>query len=336
MFCILMVMTMMNYFGHAQEVNIPREESPFIEPFKEINTIVSSERDTVVFALNISRLSIYPTGNGMLKYSTIRKPQNKSNYVDQHFSITSSIPSIDLNYLLFLRSVDPNQSCEIFEVRDLSEIFRDYPIGTSAWNKTTFKGANCYYPVQRIQVKIDITELIPEFNYEADLGGGNILVNGIVQIIEPVDFIDLSQGEAIIWNWDFGDGAASTDQNPQHIFTGKEVFTVTLTTIDKIGCISTYQRVIEVRDDYTIIIPNAFTPNGVKNQYFKPQYRGIASMEFYVFNSWGELIFESDRLDILGWDGMLNGKETPNGNYVYTAIFKTRSGEKVGVFILIR
>jgi len=332
-------MTRMNYFDHAQEVNIPREEFQFIEPFKEKYKIVSSDNDTVVFALNIAGLSIYPAGNVLLKYSTIRKSQNKSNCVDQHFPITLNIPGVDLNYLLFHRSVDPNQSGEIVEVRDPSEIFINYPIGTSSLNKTTFKGANCYSPVQRILVKIAITELIPEFKYEADLGGGNVLVNGIVQILEPVDFIDLSLGEVIIWNWDFGDGTASTDQNPTHIFTDKGVFTVLLTTIDKIGCIATYQRVIEVRDDYTIIIPNAFTPNGVKNQYFKPQHRGIASMEFYVFNTWGELIFESDNLDTLGWDGMLNGKETPNGNYVYKAIFKTRSGEKVekaGVFILIR
>ncbi|MDE0561797.1 gliding motility-associated C-terminal domain-containing protein [Algoriphagus sp. NF] len=87
------------------------------------------------------------------------------------------------------------------------------------------------------------------------------------------------------------------------------------------------------------MVPNAFTPDGTKNQYFKPQYRGIASMEFYVFNTWGELIFEANSLETMGWDGTLNGKKVPNGNYVYRAVFTTRSGEKEersGVFVLIR
>lgn len=94
-----------------------------------------------------------------------------------------------------------------------------------------------------------------------------------------------------------------------------------------------------MRDDYVIMIPNAFTPDGTKNQNFKPQFRGIASMEFYVFNTWGELIFETNSLETDGWDGTLNGTLVPNGNYVYKAVFGTRSGgkvEKAGVFILIR
>lgn len=205
--------------------------------------------------------------------------------------------------------------------------------------QSSLKGAKCWTPINRILVKIAETELIPEFNYEADQGGGNILVNAEVQILEPVDFLDASQGDVVIWNWDFGDGRNSLEQNPTHIYDTKGMFTVTLTTIDEIGCVATFQRVIEVRDDYMIIIPNAFTPTGSKNLYFKPQFRGISSMDFYVFNTWGELIFESNSLETLGWDGTWKGKATPNGNYVYKAIFTTRSGQKVekaGVFVLIR
>lgn len=205
--------------------------------------------------------------------------------------------------------------------------------------KSSIKGANCWTPNQRIQVLISDTELIPEFNYEIDLGGGNILSNAEIQIQEPVQFKDISQGKIIIWNWDFGDGNGSSEQNPTHEYQNKGIYTITLTTIDEFGCVDVFERVARVFDDYVIIVPNAFTPDGSKNQYFKPQYRGISSMEFYIFNTWGELIFEANSLETLGWDGTLNGKNTPNGNYVYRGVFMTRSGEKVeksGVFILIR
>jgi large repetitive protein len=205
--------------------------------------------------------------------------------------------------------------------------------------QNALKGSNCWSPNQRIQVLISEEELIPDFNYEADLGGGNFLSNSEAQILEKVNFLDNSLGKVIIWNWDFGDGGSSSQENPTHIYDKKGTYTVTLTTIDEIGCIAVTEKVITVLDDYVILVPNAFTPEGTKNQYFKPQFRGLASMEFYIFNTWGELIFESNSLETLGWDGTLNGKNAPNGNYVYRAVFETRSGEKVeksGVFILIR
>jgi gliding motility-associated-like protein len=229
--------------------------------------------------------------------------------------------------------IDPTGGSMRMDEIDAVNLSGSYQVSTS------LRGADCWSPEQRIQVIISDTELVPEFNYEVDLGGGNILTNAEVQIQEPVQFQDVSLGKVIIWNWDFGDGSTSSAQNPSHEYQKKGSYTVTLTTIDEFGCVAEYQRVIQVFDDYVIIVPNAFTPDGNKNQYFKPQYRGIASMEFYVFNTWGELIFEANSLETMGWDGTLNGKKVPNGNYVYRAVFTTRSGEKEersGVFVLIR
>ena len=45
------------------------------------------------------------------------------------------------------------------------------------------------------------------------------------QVVDPdqrqVAFKDLSQGEITSWNWDFGDGATSTEQNPVHQYKDK-------------------------------------------------------------------------------------------------------------------
>ena len=205
--------------------------------------------------------------------------------------------------------------------------------------QSSVKGSNCWTPNQRIQVLIADEELIPDFVYEADWGRGNFIPNSEAQIFEQVIFSDSSSGNVILWNWDFGDGNGSNQQNPTHIYEKKGTYTVTLNTIDSIGCIAEIQKVITVLDDFKIIIPNAFTPRGNKNQYFKPEYLGIASMEFYIFSTWGELIFQTNSMETKGWDGTLNGKDAPNGNYVYRGKFTSRSGEvveKTGVFILIR
>lgn len=230
------------------------------------------------------------------------------------------------------RIESPSGPMRVEEI-DQVDMSGDYIVSSS------YKDMNCFSPNQRIRVLISDEELIPEFQYVADLGGGNLLPNQQAQIFEDVIFEDLSQGKVIIWNWDFGDGNSSNEQNPIHQFGTKGLFTVTLTTVDEFGCVAEYSRTIEILDDYLVMIPNAFTPNAAKNQFFKPKYRGIVSMEFYIFNNWGELIFQTNSLETLGWDGTLNGTAVQNGNYVYRATFITRSGEKLdrsGVFVLIR
>ncbi|TVP53211.1 MAG: PKD domain-containing protein [Mongoliibacter sp.] len=207
--------------------------------------------------------------------------------------------------------------------------------------QVSLKGTDCYTPVERILVIIAEEEVIANFDYQLDIGGGNIIVNQDINILEDVEFTDKSSGEVVIWNWDFGDGSGSSQQNPVHQFQEKGTYTIRLTTIDVNGCQSEFTRVVEVFDDYLIEIPTAFTPSRAdgKNNFFKPMYRGIASMKFYVFNTWGDLIYETDSLEDRGWDGTLNGTMSPNGNYVYKAEFVTRGGERIvrtGVFLLIR
>nr|WP_170857001.1 PKD domain-containing protein [Algoriphagus locisalis] len=203
----------------------------------------------------------------------------------------------------------------------------------------SFKGYNCWTAPQRILVRIASELLQSNFEYHADLGGGLIVSNQDIQLLEIVEFEDFSTGDVLLWNWDFGDGTTSTAQNPNHIFQNKGSYTITLTTTDTIGCQSVYSVVVDVTDEYLLLMPNAFTPDGIKNQYYKPMHRGLASIEFYVFSTWGELIYHAESLEDLGWDGTFNGKPAPNGNYVYKVKYRTRTGnvfDEAGVFILIR
>jgi len=50
-----------------------------------------------------------------------------------------------------------------------------------------------------------------------------------------VQFMDTSTGIPVCWNWSFGDGATSTDQNPVHIYTTPGNYNVSLTVSDSGG-----------------------------------------------------------------------------------------------------
>lgn len=50
-----------------------------------------------------------------------------------------------------------------------------------------------------------------------------------------VNFVDLTIEGPTSWDWDFGDGGTSTDQNPSHAYTADGTYTVTLTTMNGIG-----------------------------------------------------------------------------------------------------
>lgn len=69
-----------------------------------------------------------------------------------------------------------------------------------------------------------------------------------------VDFTDISiPGDAPVatWSWDFGDGGASTDQNPSHTYTTPGTFDITLLLTDANGCASnmSFSDMIESNDN---------------------------------------------------------------------------------------
>jgi gliding motility-associated-like protein len=171
---------------------------------------------------------------------------------------------------------------------------------------------------------------------------------------DPVTYFNLSQN-ATSYQWDFGDGLTSTQENPVHFYTEIGNFTVTLTAINEYNCPNTYiaENLVFATASGTIEFPNAFTPNPTgpnggyydpndpsanMNDVFHPNFSGIEEYQLLIYNRWGELIFES--LDILiGWDGYYKGKLSQQDVYVWKVNARTVQGtyiNQVGDVTLIR
>ncbi len=59
-------------------------------------------------------------------------------------------------------------------------------------------------------------------------------------------------GTIVSYNWDFGDGASSSEPNPTHTFTGVNQYSVTLTVTDDKNASNTKAIIINVQDGTTI------------------------------------------------------------------------------------
>lgn len=78
-------------------------------------------------------------------------------------------------------------------------------------------------------------KVIPEAGFDADTS------NGL-----DVQLVDTSQN-ATGWNWNFGDGTNSTDQNPEHTYSSAGNYTVNLTASNENGTVSV-NKTIDVEE----------------------------------------------------------------------------------------
>jgi gliding motility-associated-like protein len=157
----------------------------------------------------------------------------------------------------------------------------------------------------------------------------------------PTIFSNSSSG-ATHYIWLFGDGD-STHKNSAdtviHQYQETNTFNACLVAINQFGCVDTTCHPVESLINPLLDVPNAFTPGRFgQNSVIMVKGFGIESMDWKIYNRWGQVVFESNN-PFIGWDGTFNGATQPIGVYAYTleAIFfdgtKTR---KKGDITLIR
>jgi gliding motility-associated-like protein len=141
-----------------------------------------------------------------------------------------------------------------------------------------------------------------------------------LQAGESIVLQDLSKG-ATQWAWDFGDSTAiAAIQQPVHVYLKGGVYTLTQVVSNDFNCKDTASLDIIIKSNSILPpkLPNAFSPNNDgNNDVFLVRGGPFKSVEFRVYNVWGELIFET-RDPNGGWDGKWNGVSQPLGVYVYT------------------
>jgi PKD repeat protein len=135
------------------------------------------------------------------------------------------------------------------------------------------------------------------------------------------EFINNSNG-ADLYNWEFGNGLHTDDFQPTYDFPSYGSYFVTLTAINEFGCADTAVHYINVELFSSLHVPNAMAIGGIgESAIFIPKGTGIAEYHVWIFDNWGNQLWESTNLingsPGEGWDGMYRGKVVPQGSYVW-------------------
>ncbi len=150
--------------------------------------------------------------------------------------------------------------------------------------------------------------------------------------VHTFTMIQVSDGSlnSVNYFYDFGNGVTSTAQDPTIFYEDSGIYIITQIVENIEGCKDTFAREVLIREEMIIYVPNTFTPDGDgKNDIFYPATRGFEENEytFYVFNRWGQLVFQTDILN-KGWDGIFKGEMSKTDTYVWKVVGKAKYSGK--------
>ncbi len=131
--------------------------------------------------------------------------------------------------------------------------------------------------------------------------------------------------------WTPADDIVSPNSNQTQV-NPPETATYTVDITDANGCMT--QKMVQVVvimvncNPPNIFLPNAFTPNGDgENDVLFLRGLYVESMELFIYDRWGELVFETKDQN-RGWDGTHNGKELAPDVYGYNLMVQCIGGDQ--------
>ena len=148
--------------------------------------------------------------------------------------------------------------------------------------------------------------------------------------IPYTSFINLTD-KGTSWNWNFGDGSLSIEKDPNYTYRKKGQFLISLEVSNIEGCISSINKSIFVNQDYNLLAPNSFTPNGDGiNDYFLPAAlnRLNGSFTMTIFSQTEGLVYNTKNID-QPWDGTNQkaGTKCKEGSYVWVVKLTNEKGQ---------
>lgn len=156
----------------------------------------------------------------------------------------------------------------------------------------------------------------------------------ITEVNPTGSFYNASTNDVVSWMYEVDANAYNTPDFI-HTFGLPGSYPAFLFVENSFGCKDTVEKEVVVEGEHTFFIPNSFTPDSDgKNEYWGPSGENIDYLEYYIFDRWGEKIFEANsKMNSYLWDGKhRNGKELKSDTYVYRMYVKDKYGKEYEYF----
>ena len=130
--------------------------------------------------------------------------------------------------------------------------------------------------------------------------------------------------------WLFNDDAAAntTSLNTVKNYSVSGSYSLTLITYGSMGCNDTSSYDFRIADSSGITLPTIFSPNGDGvNEIFKPISANISTMNVWIYNRYGNIIINWDRVNSF-WDGHTNSGERCEAGVYFVIVEATGSDGK--------
>lgn len=135
---------------------------------------------------------------------------------------------------------------------------------------------------------------------------------------EEVMFVNNSSG-AVSWQWDFGDGATSTIENPAHVYVEEGEYTVLLTATSDKECEATASMQIGSITGAETLLQHQVRlyPNPVFDKFIKiKRTNGTSPLQLSIYNSQGKIILNT-LLSPTDIHQTIDVQDFPNGVYLF-------------------
>jgi PKD repeat protein len=175
---------------------------------------------------------------------------------------------------------------------DVGAAFTNNSTAPQSWTESDFVAASGSWPRRFYMVKRAPIQTAPVANFSASQ------LQGTAPLL--VAFTDRSTGNPVSWNWNFGDGASSTAQNPTHTYSIAGSYTATLTIRDGAGSIDSRSASIlvtppvsggslpsQVLDlaNWKLTLPVDTSHAGSPDEYLQPELNGFQDANYFHINS---------------------------------------------------
>jgi PKD repeat protein len=162
-------------------------------------------------------------------------------------------------------------------------------------------------------------------------------VNGMPGKIQLNNKSDIPDG----YYWKFPGGTGYPDEESPIVLYGEDgKFEIRLIVTNDKGCIDSTTMMYEFYFD-NLYVPNAFVPSSLLEgkameiRKFMPKGRNLAEYHIMVFDKWGHMLWESQKISddtdnnmpVEGWDGTYQGKEMPQDVYMWKINARFRNGK---------